>query len=211
MEVFVIIPDAINIVLLLLNLHQMYVGIEIYHPVYSILFINLVSALIASISEILILTLVSVLKTTIIVRGCTTFSLLFHHWSWCIVSVLRYLYIIESNWLHEKIAEPWKLTIAAIISVYSFYFTGVLTNALVLTYNGWPFIETYDMETLPRIACTLTAVFNFILPLGVSCYYYFLLLKCRGLMGNNSVADMPKCMVDQENITEVRSSIANVC
>jgi len=204
MASFFIIPDIINIVLVLLSIRQMYHGIEISHPVYSILFCDLVSASLASISEIMILLLVSELKTATIVKGCTLFSLLFHHCCWCVVSILRYLYIIESDWLHWRFQEHWKLTAVSITAVYLFYTASASANFFVLIYNGWPFIEIFDMETLPRIACTLTAIVNFILPLSISCCYYILLLRCRGILSRNTIADLPKRETQQDNGDEVR-------
>ena len=203
MFVFVIIAGVVNIVVLLVSIHQMYLEIEISHPIYCILFSNLVSGLIASISDILILTLTSGLTITIIVKACAVFSVLFHCYCWGIVSILRYLYIIESNWLHAKFPEPWKLTIAALVTVYTLYFAGALANILVLTYNGWPFIEMYDMENPSRMICIVTLFSNYILPLSVSCYYYILLLRCRGVMASNAVADILKCETRQEITEEV--------
>lgn len=199
----IIVSNIINIVLVLVSIHQMYHGIEISHPIYCILFSNLVSALFASLSDIIILTLESGLTTPIIVKASAVFMILFHHWSWCIISFLRYLYIVQRNWLHEKFPEPWKITIIAMVAVYTLFFATALTNVFVLTYNGWPFVEMYDMERPSRIACTLTLFLNYILPMSISCYFYILLLRYRGVVANIvGVGDMPNCQ--KENIPEVK-------
>ncbi len=44
----IIIPDLISTLIILLTLVGMYHGIEIGHPVFSVLFTNLVSALVSS-------------------------------------------------------------------------------------------------------------------------------------------------------------------
>jgi len=202
MAVFIIILDIVNIILGLLTIHQMYLGIEISHPVYCILFCNLVSASLASFSEIMILLLMSEIKIAVIVKGCTVFSLLFHHSCWCIVSILCYLYINESDWLHGRFQEPRKLALVSATAVYILYTSGASTNFIALIYYGWPFVEVYDMETHPRIICNVTVIFNFLLSLLISCYYYILLLRCRGVIARNTIADIPKCVA--ENSPKVR-------
>ena len=40
------------------------------------------------------------------------FSQLFHLVSWTVVSVLRYLYIVKADWLHQRFPDPSKLKVS---------------------------------------------------------------------------------------------------
>ena len=48
MEAFIVVPEFFNFILLTIGLLEMYQGIEIGHPIYAILFANLLVALSSS-------------------------------------------------------------------------------------------------------------------------------------------------------------------
>ena len=48
MEAFLVVPEFVNFILLTIGLLEMYQGIEIGHPIYAILFANLLVALSSS-------------------------------------------------------------------------------------------------------------------------------------------------------------------
>ena len=48
LNIFFLIPELLNVLLLGLGVYEMHEGIEIGHPVYALLFANLVVALISS-------------------------------------------------------------------------------------------------------------------------------------------------------------------
>ena len=66
MEAFIVVPEFFNFVLLTIGLLEMYQGIEIGHPIYAILFANLLVALSSSFLGIVAF---FTLKDTIYMQG----------------------------------------------------------------------------------------------------------------------------------------------
>ena len=185
-----ILPDVMNIILLIVSLVLMYKGIEILHPIYGCLFCNLGSALLTSVTEIFLLVLVTEFRTTTIIKACCTFYILFHCSTWAIISILRYAYIVHPDWLHDKFLDHRVLLITSLVLIYSSFMMCGTAIVGVIVYCGWPYIEAYEMDISRKLACILTSLTSYLLLLGVSCYSYHRLLRRKGAIGQNRVMDI---------------------
>ena len=103
MPLLLVIPDYFNIFFLLLALFGMYHGVEISHPLYSMLFVNLIIPLSASVTNICAYQIVSTERYIMISNFLNALCLQFHCNCWCVTSVIRYIYIVHENWIHNKI------------------------------------------------------------------------------------------------------------
>ena len=87
----VIICDCFNIVLTIYCIRQMYLGIEIGHPVYATVFCNLITVLAACIVEILVLPFIKNIRIETVVKSGAAFYAMFQGSALLVISVLRYL------------------------------------------------------------------------------------------------------------------------
>ena len=187
------IPICVEInssVMLMVGINQMYFGIEIRHPVYGILFGNLIVALVSSLLNIFVLPFVSEFKYSTLVNGNNITYLVFYLSCWLVLSVLRYAYIIKTNWLHENFTEAKTILLLAyfgVVSVFTLCISSVLGTLMSF---GWPAIKAVDMETRSRAICVSIIVGNFILLLGSSCIFYIAILRKRGKLGKNKITSL---------------------
>ena len=198
-------PNILLIIILIIGIWQMFLEIEINHPIYMALFCNLVSPLLASITEILIAPLLTKIRITTLVKGSTTLCILFHCCCWCVMSILRYVYIIYGNWLHYKIPENKNITIITISSIYALYLVGCTIVFLPTIYFGWPYREVYEMERGQQLICILSVLSTYIFLLGLSCFFYCLILRGRGALGQNFVAPSQNQNESEMNKTPITS------
>ena len=188
MKFFVTSPNILIIIILIIGIQKMYLGIEIAHPIYVALFCNLVSHLLASIMEILIAPFLTKIRITTLVKGSFTFCILFHCCCWCVLSILRYVYIVHGDWLHYKIPENKNITIITILSIYFLYSVGCTIVFLPTVYFGWPYREVYELERGPKLICISSVLSTYFILLGLSCFFYGLMLHHRGAMTKNIIA-----------------------
>ena len=98
--------EAFNMVLLFLVTNGFYQGIEIQHPLYAVLFLNLVLSLANSTISVLGWML---LPFKIFVRLLNSLNVI-HVFSmcsnWSVISIIRYVYILHENWLHTAMPSP---------------------------------------------------------------------------------------------------------
>jgi hypothetical protein len=78
LQMFIIGPELINMAFLLLGIYGMYRGIEIQHPLYAILFCNLIVPLISTIINITVFGFVSLEKYARLSNATNAFSVYFH-------------------------------------------------------------------------------------------------------------------------------------
>jgi hypothetical protein len=108
LELFFIVPELINMIFLLLDIYGMYKGIEIQHPLYAILFFNLIIPLISTIINLTIFGFVSLENYVNVSNLTSAFSVYFHGICWMLSSVTRYLYIMHNDWLFSKFPDVKK-------------------------------------------------------------------------------------------------------
>jgi hypothetical protein len=200
-------PNILIIIILSLGLWQMCLGIEITHPVYMALFCNLITHLCASIVEILMALFLTDIRMTTLVKASTTLCILFHCCCWFVLSTLRYIYIIHSDWLSKKIPTNQTITIFTMLAIYTLFLVCSVPIFLPTIYFGWPYKEVYEFEKTQMLICILSVLLTYFVLLGSSCFFYFLLLHRRGAMGQNAVATYK----DQNEIQDQHEKDQNQC
>jgi hypothetical protein len=179
--------EVINVTVLLIGVYQMYFGIEIGHPIYGLLFLNLVLALVSSLINIFIFPFLTDFKYSTIVSGNNITYLVFYLSCWCVLSVLRYGYIIHNHWIHEKFQESRTLLKCACISVCIIFVLSYSTILFPILMFGWPHVKLYNMTTYKKTVGILLIFINFSLLLGSSCIFYIAILRKRGKLGQNKI------------------------
>ena len=185
-----------NSFFLLIGICQMYCGIEIRHPVYGILFGNLIIALASSLLNIFVFPYLSDFTYSTLVNGNNVTYFVFYLSCWLILSVLRYAYVIKPHWLHEKFPEPRTLLLLSyigVLSVFTFFYATVLGTLMGF---GWPSIKLFNMRTKHKIICTSVILGNLTVLLGISCIFYIVILRKRGKLGQNQIAPLQVATTD---------------
>ena len=113
-----IIPECFSAFVLSLGIYGMYSGIEIRHPLYTILFINLLVPLFFTIVDLAAFPFISTEKFIVLTNTNHTLSLFFHCNSWCLTSILRYIYIVFNDWINQRV--PNEKVLCAIACIFPF-------------------------------------------------------------------------------------------
>ena len=117
LQVCCVLPEYFNLFFLSCGLYGMYQGIEIAHPLYAVLFLNLIVPLISSILDISVFFFISTNKYIKFANVMNSISLFFHCTSWCVTSVLRFVYILYGDWLNNWIpSQKLQCTVAVIMT-----------------------------------------------------------------------------------------------
>ena len=96
-------PEYLNFPFLSMSIYGMYQGIEIQHPLYAVLFLNLIVSLGTTIIHLIGFSVLPIEKFIILSNLLNSQSLYFYCTSWCVTSVIRYVYIFHEDWLHSAI------------------------------------------------------------------------------------------------------------
>jgi hypothetical protein len=107
-----------------------------------------------------------------------------------VLSVLRYLFILHSDWVHKRFPDLRILTAASLLLIYLQSSAPIITVLVVATSNGWPYIEVVEMKMGPRLLCNASILGSYLVFFGASTFFYFLILRNRTRMGQNSVGGM---------------------
>ena len=186
-----LIPSVVNIAFLVTGTCQMYLGIEINHPIYCTLFLNLIVTLVSSLIDVLIFPFLSLaVKYSALVNGNGVVCLLFHCCSWSISSVLRYFYIMHPNWLHRKFPEARTLSLLATVSIFAIFSLSFGTILGTVMYCGWPYKRRNEMSSSEKVICTSSILTIYLSLVGSSCIFYVLILRKRGKLGINHVGSI---------------------
>jgi len=157
-----------------------YKGIEIRHPVYAILFCDLIVALASSLTNAVILPFVPTYKYTGLANGNNMFCLIFHFCCWLILSIQRYLYITKKTWLDTKFPEPDSLLKISLMSLIILYIISAGSSITTAIYFGYPKVKIMDMSLEHKITWVIVLLCNFVIMLLVSCWCYVQILRQRG-------------------------------
>jgi hypothetical protein len=179
--------DIINTVILTAVICIMYIGIEISHPLYAILFSNLIVTVISSLIDILVFPFVKANNYNNLVNANGTICLLFHCSCWCVVSVLRYLYIIHKSWLDKTFPKPNFLFLVSLFVVLTLFSLGFLFIVFTAVQLGWPQVKVLNMPLHDKRKFVGAGMGCYIFLLGISCCFYIAILRRRGKFGHNSV------------------------
>jgi hypothetical protein len=119
-EEVLVLPEFIDLTFLILGVIGMYQGIEISHPLYAVLFLNLIMPIIFSIVNIIGFTFMPQVGYVILANTNNTISLFFHCTCWCVTSLIGYLYIIEPDKLHKIMPNVRIQCFAALLLTITF-------------------------------------------------------------------------------------------
>jgi len=103
LQTAMIVPEYFNLVFLLAGIYGMYQGIEIKHPLYAVIFLNLIVALFFTLLDLAVFFFLSTDRFVSILNASSTVALFFHCTCWCVTSIIRYLYIVHENWIHSVV------------------------------------------------------------------------------------------------------------
>jgi hypothetical protein len=103
LQAAMIVPEYFNFVFLLAGIYGMYEGIEIQHPLYAVIFLNLMIALFFTVVDLIIFFFLCSNRFVSVANASSGVSLFFHCTCWCVTSIIRYLYIVHENWIHSVV------------------------------------------------------------------------------------------------------------
>jgi hypothetical protein len=203
------IPDVLDFIVLLIAIYGMYEGIEIRHPVYALLFTNLIFSFVAtSINLLAFLVFPFNIWTRIFLYG-NLFSTHFHVTSWSIISILRYLYIEHKDWIERRWPNPINLTSTALVAQFSCFgavmFVDLGLLVVFATPYGWPskgFIEHVPQNVRLFIVSCWAILFTLLV---VVTGIFYVLLVCSRLspLTSNKIsteAEVDKSKSKQEKL-----------
>ena len=135
-QVFCVVPEYLNLFFLSSGLYGMYQGIEISHPLYAVLFLNLTVSLISTMLDIAVFFFISTARYIFFSNLMNNLSVFFHCTSWCMTSVLRFIYIIYGDWLNNFI--PYQKLQCTLSVIMTFVLTTILsipTFSIIISYG----------------------------------------------------------------------------
>ena len=125
--------------------HLIYKGIEIGHPVYAVIFCDIIVTLISSLINAIILPFVDNYRYTDQANLNSFFCLVFHCCCWCILSILRYLYLVKQSWLDKTFPQLANLRIVSLLSLALLFILNISMGIPSLMYFGYPEVRIVDM------------------------------------------------------------------
>jgi hypothetical protein len=139
-QILCVLPEYINLFFLTCGLYGMYQGIEIGHPVYAVLFLNLIVSTMSTVLDIVVFFFMSTNKYVLFSNLVNALSVFFHCTSWCVTSVLRFVYIIGGDCFHNLIPNQ-KLQCASALMMTCLVaaFLTTPTFAVVISYGKQSF------------------------------------------------------------------------
>ena len=180
-----VIVETVNTIVLGAGLYLMYSGIEIGHPVYSILLCDLFMTFFSSLLNARLI--VDSFPPYSLSNGNNLSCILLHCCFWCVLSALRYMFIINKDWLDKrfpKIEKLFILSLSASILMYSICLSTMLGTAM---YFGYPEKKIMSLPLEQRLICLLVYMPNYAAFTIPSCTFYSLILRKRGKLGVSSV------------------------
>lgn len=187
LSAMLLVPEILNTILLVAGIVQMYHGIEISHPLYLVLFCNLVASLISSLVDVIAFPILTINSFEMLLLANGVFYMIFHCTCWQVVSILRYVYIVHPDWIGVKIPEEKNLCRMSLAFVLIQYSVGLASLVGVLIISGWPHMRVVDMPEPNKVASTTAIVVNLCIPVIVSVVFTLLLIVKRGKIGLNKI------------------------
>jgi hypothetical protein len=123
LQTAMIVPEYFNLVFLLAGIYGMYQGIEIKHPLYAVIFLNLSFALFLTVVDLIVYFFLPTDRFVVILNASSVASLFFHCTCWCVTSIIRYLYIVHENWIHIVVPSHQKQCFLAFGLTFILFFT----------------------------------------------------------------------------------------
>ena len=108
-------PEILSFCLLALAIAGMYRGIEIQHPLYFILLLNLIVIFFFTTINIAIFVSLPFDRFISLANANCSLSVLFHCTSWCLTSIIRYMYIVHPDRIDKIVSSPKRQCLVAVL------------------------------------------------------------------------------------------------
>ena len=136
LQLILVLPECVCLVFLFCGIYGMFQGIEIIHPLYTVLFLNLLVSLLSTVVNIAAFSFLSIEKYFMVTNVSNSQSIYFHCTSWCITSIIRYIYISHNDWIHKMIpSSRLKCILAIIVSLAYSVMQSSPTFAVIISYG----------------------------------------------------------------------------
>lgn len=112
-----IMPEYINGALLILAMYGMFHGVEILHPIYSVLFLYITVGLCQTLFNLLVFNLVEASLFIRVVNATNCCYFIFHCIAWSVTSILRYTFILHNDWVDKKFENLRRLSAFSVLVV----------------------------------------------------------------------------------------------
>ena len=180
-DIGALLPEVVALPIFCAAIYIMYRGVEIDHPVFRILFNNLIFQLLSNVVILTGLLTVDNRKIALMFpQFGNIFDRLFHHTSWMMLSCLRYCYVAKSDWLHSKWPDPKRLrglsqsAVSAVFFIIIFSIFAIYFGAMIP--SGWPKVSYYELPPSRKMAILIPIIILYISPILVSLVVYVSLL-----------------------------------
>ena len=114
-------PEFFNLALLIIGVDAMCHGIDIGHPLYIILFLNLIIPLAVTVINISAFLFINIEQYATMSNAMNGLSVEFHCNCWCICSIIRYIYMVHESWIHSRLPNPKLQCAIAIVITFATY------------------------------------------------------------------------------------------
>ncbi len=135
-QLLCVMPEYFNLFFLICCLYGMYQGIEIGHPVYAVLFLNLIVPTISTAFDIAVFFFISTFNYVLFSNFVNGLTIFFHCTSWCVTSVLRFIYIICGDWFNNLIPnQKLQCAFAVVLTCLLAILLTIPTFSVVISYG----------------------------------------------------------------------------
>ena len=202
-----VIVESVNTLLLAAGLILMFRGIEIGHPVYSILFCDLLATFFSSLLNAWVIPFVTSYPYYILANANSLSGLLLHCSFWCVLSILRYMYIINKTWIEETFPKMWKLFMWSLLTAVIMYLVIFSTMFGIAVYFGYPEKKILSLPFEQRVICMVVYIMFYVFLNLVSCMFYSLIVRKRGKLGVNSIDPEVVLAPNENEMQEIPSIV----
>ncbi len=117
-EIVLVSPEFVNLIILMIGIYGMYQGIEIQHPLYAVLFLNISFSWFSTFINLSAFTVISTRTYLTLSNATSAIVIYFHIICWFMTTLIRYMYIVQDVWLHKSIPDIKTQSLIAIVLVF---------------------------------------------------------------------------------------------
>ena len=154
LEVVLVSPEFVNLVILFIGIYGIYQGIEIQHPLYAVLFLNISFSWFSTFINLSAFTFISTGTYVNLSNATSAIVIYFHIICWFMTTVIRYLYIVQDVWLHQSIPNVKVQSCIAIVFVFA------LTIALATPSFGYVIFLGEQLKPFQYFLVDISSMFT---------------------------------------------------
>jgi hypothetical protein len=143
-----VVLELLNSVVLFVLAYYIFKRIEVGHPVYALIFGDILVTLASSLINGLVLPFVKTYHYISLTNGNSIVCLFFHCCCWSVLSVLRYMYIINKNWLEQTFPDPSRLRKVSFLALFILITINLSTFFATTVFFGYP-----KVKLMKKILC----------------------------------------------------------